>query len=290
MYVSASLYTLLLTITTASDPLDAVLAAQQEGMTLASQGKISERDERLCISETYDRVFGPLPERFQELPSEQLTARYRAAELIAHYTLDPARIDHAESIAAELDRRGSVGREDRRRFLAAAWLAVRREDRARALLGADADTVPRLRLLPQQHGPSVLRTEEEGRVLVQEPFETAGLRLVVVVHPQCGYSREALAALENDPAFESLRSHVQLLVPQEPRLSFADIAAWNARHTIPMRVAFDRERFDWVDSWATPTFYLLRDGRVVGRVAGWPGQHGNRDALLALWRSTGRSP
>lgn len=36
-----------------------------------------------------------------------------------------------------------------------------------------------------------------------------------------------------------------------------------------------------IDAWATPQFYLVQNGRLVGEIKGWP-ENGNRDALVEL--------
>jgi hypothetical protein len=42
-----------------------------------------------------------------------------------------------------------------------------------------------------------------------------------------------------------------------------------------------------IDSWNMPTFYFLREGRVVAKVSPWQGQ---REAVLAGFRKLGLAP
>jgi hypothetical protein len=37
-----------------------------------------------------------------------------------------------------------------------------------------------------------------------------------------------------------------------------------------MEFAYKREEWPMIERWETPVFYFFRDGRVVGKVIGWP--------------------
>ena len=47
---------------------------------------------------------------------------------------------------------------------------------------------------------------------------------------------------------------------------------------------------DWpqFDSWATPVFYFMREGRVVATVTGWPKEGRARELHQAFARMDGR--
>lgn len=46
-----------------------------------------------------------------------------------------------------------------------------------------------------------------------------------------------------------------------------------------MVIAFDRAEWPDFDSWSTPMFYFLCDGKLISVVEGWPSE-GNKEALL----------
>jgi hypothetical protein len=91
---------------------------------------------------------------------------------------------------------------------------------------------------------------------------------------------ETLAA---DPELAPVMArYATWLAPVDQRLYLAVVSAWNLEHAATP-VALTRHRSDWpmFDSWATPQFYLLRDGKLLAKFSGWP-EAGNRDKLLEL--------
>jgi hypothetical protein len=64
-------------------------------------------------------------------------------------------------------------------------------------------------------------------------------------------------------------------------------AEWNRAHPqAPMLTLYDRAEWPMFPEWRTPTFYVVRDGKVVGTVVGWKPADA-RGALVALLRENG---
>lgn len=112
--------------------------------------------------------------------------------------------------------------------------------------------------------------------------------VIVVFHPGCHFSANAFAAIETDPALRQLiLPHAKWLAPARDALHFDTLQEWNHEHpAAPVSIAYRAEEWPMIDSWATPTFYFMKQGVVVTRVAGWP-QEGNRPALLQAARTAG---
>lgn len=59
--------------------------------------------------------------------------------------------------------------------------------------------------------------------------------------------------------------------PPDESTPFLTVAQWNRVHpNEQMQFAYRREDWPMVDRWETPVFYFFKDGRVVGKVNGWP--------------------
>ena len=84
--------------------------------------------------------------------------------------------------------------------------------------------------------------------------------------------------------------HLVWLAPVGLRLDYEVLEAWNKTHT-DQSIVLARHTADWsmINSWGTPTFYLMHDGKMVANFSGWP-HEGNWLELRALIgkRSDGR--
>jgi hypothetical protein len=77
-------------------------------------------------------------------------------------------------------------------------------------------------------------------------------------------------------------------MPASEDISDPAWAKWNREHPIAAMNAVERES-DWpgIDTWAMPTFYFFRDGRVVSKVSGW---ETHRDKIVDGFRKLGLQP
>ena len=84
-----------------------------------------------------------------------------------------------------------------------------------------------------------------------------------------------------------LRENATWLAPVNRRIGADVLRSWNAAHAATPVVLTDR-REDWpfIRIWSTPTFHVLKDGKLVGTFEGWPGD-GRRPQLVALLRAGG---
>src|SRR5690606_9789166 len=119
--------------------------------------------------------------------------------------------------------------------------------------------------------PMTIRFLSDRRAVVEQ-WRQVGVGLVAVVHPGCGFSRRAAEAIGQDPELAGwMREHGSLLVPQDLTGDLGRFARWAiANDGLPIRVAYRREGFPVFAYWATPTFYVMRDGVVLTRLDGWP--------------------
>jgi hypothetical protein len=95
--------------------------------------------------------------------------------------------------------------------------------------------------------------------------------ILVIAHPTCHFSVNAVRAIERDPALRTLfRDHAKWLAPAGEKFDLVQFQKWNKAYPdAPLSIAY-RER-DWpeVNDWGTPTFYFFHDGKLIHRMDGW---------------------
>jgi len=171
-----------------------------------------------------------------------------------------------------------------------ALLAARRFEEARAFAAARphlGQAVPLVdnALAPDFAGRSVFDYDAARNTLRRSALPyPSGTELVMVVGAGCHFSQDALQAIATDAAFQARLRGARLLLVTPPRapIPLGYIAAWNAAHpALPIRIPADARAWQAVDVQGTPEFYLLDQGRRIGKVSGWPAA-GNRAAVLGL--------
>ena len=138
--------------------------------------------------------------------------------------------------------------------------------------------------------PAFLQARDAShRVFDRVPVDvTKGARVIVVGHPYCHFTRNAVAAIDEQPKLsEAIGKVAMFIMPPRRTLDSTEAEDWNKAHPREAMHLVERKT-DWpmVDSWDTPTFYFLRDGRVVTKVTGWP-RGGHMSELLAGLASIG---
>jgi hypothetical protein len=283
----------------------------------ASPGKspapdIQQRHDALVQLETSrhrepENVLGKaLAARFRELypdatdagvlrasSESSLHLRLADARMATFYHPDANATDAMLAVVAELHRRGAATREDLVKTRNA-LLAARRFDDALEFGGTypgaalaplprfvDAGDVPRGR-------PSVWRETAAGR------FDRVGLDLgpaQVLVMAGCHFSGDAAREIAADPVLgPAFRAHATWLGMPPGNEDPADVAEWNRAHPqAPMLTLYDRDEWPMFPQWRMPTFFVMRDGRIIGSVVGWKPADA-REALIAMLREAGLLP
>lgn len=119
--------------------------------------------------------------------------------------------------------------------------------------------------------PKVINFTSADEALVEE-FDVGDVQMAVVVHPGCGFSRNAMDAIVSDPELKDFFSRSAVfLIPQDLTGDLRRFERWIRKYSdLSIRVVYDAEDFAWVTSWDTPNFYLLNDGLVEDQLTGWP--------------------
>lgn len=262
-------------------PLTRIATAYVRLQEVEKQTADDARERARQMTEAFDRDLAEAyaPERLATASDEELEELFQAAYRVVFYTHRPAHAVLLQRTAQSLDMRSKLT-DKHRRDLYRAWVVTRRFDDANAL----ARSHPGLQL---QALPPVPTADDPGagRVVVWRPAAAAAAlsaqvveqdvptRVVVLSHPRCGFSQRAIAAIEADPVLSARLGDALWLAPPNGSLDLHDIQVWNRAHP-GARLSYAVAMGDWpqFDSWATPVFYFMREGRVVATVTGWPSE------------------
>lgn len=224
------------------------------------------------------------PARFTD---SDLIFLFRAAELVEFYSRDSAYLDDLRSALVELERR-KIATDDQRASFFRALIGLRQFDAARDYLmsrpGLQVEAVPDIQSAGEDSGSPLVYVVDKGGQTLQTRYVDIdkGTSLVVVAHPSCAFSRRAMEDLTGDKELRPVLRHILWLAPVDQHLHLDEISNWNLNRPLtPVVIA--RRLSDWpmFYDWATPHFYLLRKGKLVGEFAGWPDK-GNREKLVQM--------
>lgn len=255
---------------------------------------VSEPQRHKEIVSAYEQLFPYNHAGIELMSPEDVQASFTAAFVASTYGLNPRSIMEMDDYLGALETSHSATRADYT-MAHGVYLAARMFDKAKQLEAKhseiDLEQAPEIDGKPaiDKPKPSKLVLGDDGHSLRYVPVDVRGKLLVVITHPLCHFSanaiREITARKDLSDAFQDA---LWLVPPGGPTLYFAKAQQWN--NTYPSaRMAFMYHREDWpmIDGWATPTFYFMSHGKVVQKVEGWP-HSGAAEAFLkayAEWKS-----
>lgn len=240
-----------------------------------------------------------LPEIFDRDAATQsddtaLELLYRA--VVATYALrpTPAGLDAQLQVLAQLRRRGQATPAQVDAAGDALLLAHRVEDARRVLAdGGSADWPQWLRfddrLDAAAPGPTLWSLEPDGRTLRRQRIDLRPPQ--ILVSAGCHFAADAARAIAADPELGPVfREHALWLALPPGSEDMDALRAWNRTHPqTPLHPLYDVEEWPLLPrEWRMPTFFLVRDGKVVAQLQGWPADDGaQRRALKAMLQGAG---
>lgn len=209
------------------------------------------------------------------------------ATATANFHLDsPQLLGYLSCLLPQMHADGTALPSDNR-DLHGALVAQRRFAQANALRAErnlDVAELPVIEGTRQPGARQVMRLHGTSRTTL-ETLPSEGWRIIAIVHPYCGFSRRATAAIAADPALQDLRERLQLVVPDTQSWPIKQMLAWNEAHpALPMQPMLGSVAWEGIDTDATPAFYLMRDGVLVQRASGWNGSGEELQPLLQRMR------
>jgi hypothetical protein len=187
-------------------------------------------------------------------------------------------VDAMRAIMTELNSRHALRPYERRQFLDV-LLYAGRLDEAHAVQ-ADIpskrdDVFPTRVTLAMARAPGEVRWFEwdgEAGVLREHALDLAhGSHILVQAGVDCHYCRDALRRISADATLSAaFRDHAVWYSRPDATTPASELAHWNALHPgVPLAVVGDMDGWPHEDTWRTPVFRFLRDGREVKTVLGW---------------------
>ncbi|MCA3018330.1 MAG: hypothetical protein ING71_14835 [Rhodocyclaceae bacterium] len=227
--------------------------------------------------------------RYRELSDAQLRGAFELMVAAHFWTRESREFQFIETVYSEMDMRRILSRPIRRAYFRAAVLS-RRFDIIERLDVDVADLKQRIPvLLPagnwSPNKPSVLEVLDAGRSVKRLNVDfRKELQVLAIVHPQCHFSVAALEAIERDSSLlEALRPMTHWLLPQDDSIPSEIVHSRNSRiQGATLRIIFTSEHFPSLNTSSTPTFYVLKRGRVVESLIGWAPERDNVGALRAM--------
>ncbi len=244
---------------------------------------LAERVQRLQVAYQADPLASMLAEGCQAVPAERVEDAFAATQLVNFYAPDAQRLDQMQCLLPRLRGQGDAAKA-RADELHRALIAQRRFAQANALR---ADAGLDAKVLPGITGDTVAARQvlvlSDADHAVRRTLPQQGWQIVALVHPYCGFSQRALAAITTDPAFAGLRPHLQLVVPNDQNWPIQQMLDWNRAHPdLPMQPLQPGPAWTALRTGQTPTFHLLKDGALMTTALGWENDGQALRALQAL--------
>ncbi|QAU24122.1 hypothetical protein EO087_09070 [Dyella sp. M7H15-1] len=260
----------------------------------------SDKDSNVNIREIkskYDSFFLEYQNdaRLEHLSSDDLELLYRSSNVAAFFTQNIRYVKYMRMDVDVLQRRGLA--HDRHYLdLYESYISLRMFDEASELIKNHnlryAEKIPHVIVSPKIKGSRAFIVDKERCGLkLQSVNINDGVKIVIVSHPLCHFSRNASDYIESNALLKNyFDQHAIWLVPPSRKIEFDLVREWSSNHQGgSTMLAYGREDWSMITSWDTPTFYFLKDGNVVDIVAGWP-KEGNEAALWAALRKVGLHP
>lgn len=209
------------------------------------------------------------------LDDDDLLKLFDATDTASFYEGSPKRARQLTKLAIEMQRRNLLDK-DKLESVFNALLQARLFASASVLKAAhaelDLEVVPEVSETHDGATPSwyVL----EGKTSLKReaaPLQT-GAQILVISHPFCHFSENAAVAINRDPALqETFTAHSTWVLPPDRSMTLEAMHDWREEHPgLDIALAYGLDEWSQFKEWDTPTFYFLRDGKIIDTVIGWP--------------------
>lgn len=260
---------------------------------MKQQGEPLERGQiDKTLASAYDKAIAPLMQGgLDHLSARDQFTLLRATHLVAATMASP-RPDDLErtiEIVSRLEARQAATDPDVRMAYDAMLLMGRFDD---ARLYASRHPSAGLPKPPNANdnlptggtAPTIWRLGESGNAMQREAVDLDALQILVTAG--CHFSIDAAEDIAADADLGPLFArHARWLVLPPGREDFDAVRKWNRRFPETPALML-HSRNEWLllpDEWVMPTFFIVRDGKILGKTAGWSKQRPEtRENLIAL--------
>ena len=242
------------------------------------------------LRQRYDALLGAglsNPTNFDTRSDRELVYLFRAAELIASDAPSAEDAPHLQAIVNAMARRGIARAQDYRRVLNS-LLLTRDFTGAREFVSLypqqGLQPVPefRDRISDATNAPTLWMPISATDALERTPWDLAPTQILVIAG--CHFSRDAAEDIARDPVLgPAFKSHAHWLMLPPGQEDPDSVREWNRSFpdAPPLQIV---DRSEWPilpADWRMPTFLVVRNGKVVEQIIGWPRDPAsNRQALV----------
>lgn len=257
----------------------------------------SNLDNAAALARRFDALFPEArsAEALARLDAHDLRLLARATgDVIFSGAVRPEYLEVMQRSFAEHERRGVATAADvddlRRallqahRFDAARRLTAEHPDAGLALLPAFRDNLP----ASGDTRHTVWRVSPDGETLTREAIDLGPTQVIVAAG--CHFSQDAADDTSTDPVLGPVFArHAHWLVQAPGIEQVRDVRDWNRkRPRAQAKMLYDRGEWALLPRWDMPTFYIVRGGKVIDQVDGWPRDPtSNRQPLINMLRRAG---
>lgn len=252
------------------------LHSMQEQLIAAPWGKRSR-----MLDTRYQKVLGKYQAdrgNLVTLSTKDLRLLFRAAAEMTFYTNDSDYLSAAERDLTILKSRNTKTTLEYT-VLYRLYVRTRQFTKANALLDAHSSLdVTRLPPIKEEvpdstEDPTVLSISGHDGTIVHKSFHMGNApQILVVAHPLCHFTQNAVRDLVRHPkVWQAIAQHSTWIAPQDGRIDIKAFQGWNG--AIPQAqidIAYRQSEWAMIDTWGTPAFYFLNEGKVVSKIDGWP--------------------
>lgn len=257
----------------------------------------SDLDNAAALARRFDTLFPEArsADALARLDAHDLRLLARAAEdVVTSGAARPEYLEVMQRSFAERERRGVATAADvddlRRallqahRFDAARRLTAEHPDAGLAPLPAFRDNLP----ASGDARHTVWRVSPDGKALTREAIDLGPTQVIVAAG--CHFSKDAAEDISADPVLGPVFArHAHWLVQAPGIEDVADVRDWNREFPhAQAEMLYGRGEWALLPQWNMPTFYIVRDGKVIDQVDGWPRDPtSNRQPLIDALRRAG---
>jgi hypothetical protein len=239
-----------------------------------------ESERARTISNAYEKIFKSkqMPAAIRSLSDRDVNALFKASSDISFYTATQENVHDMRLDLDELEARHIASDEQLQSYYLALYQS-RQFDELSKFYSLHKDRLPKpitfidSKILPYRHSVLVINTSRDS--VSRDVIRLRnGIFIVVVGLPSCQYTQHAVKDIDsNEDLRQLLESNTSWLAPADQTIDIELFQKWNQTHPRKaMVIAYRASDWPEINDWATPTFYVYRNGVVVAKVSGWPRQ------------------
>lgn len=249
------------------------------------------------LRQRFDALFSILfdnPEAIGKLPAHELLYLMRSIELISSDSPSPETLEQLRDVVAAMNNAGISQAQDFRSVYDTLLKLHRFDEAKRYALDHPAANLPQLPRMVDRftnNAPlfSIWRPNNDTTSLVRTALDLGPMQILVIAG--CHFSEDAAEDISMDPVLGPVfaaHAHWLLLPPgQEDQDA---VREWNQRFPAAQASQiYDRKEWALLPpGWSMPAFLVVRDGKVIERITGWPREPGaNRQPLVDALKRAG---